>query len=473
MNRMSVRFAEAAALTLAGALLLAGCAGTPVKEQSPVTPLPTPEAARVVPDPIGTGPAAEPSISAEPAPPISLAPPTEPPPSPWQRLRGRMAMPGCEYNSAVQRWVRIYTQGPGRFAATLKRSLPFMLLVIDELERQDLPGEFALLPFLESSYEPFPARGNNPAGYWQFVPDTARGAGLVVDPDYDGRLDAYASAHAAVGLLKRYQGELGDWRLVDMAFSTGEFGIKQLLHRDGNALSDGEISRLKVPVQTHEHLAKLLALSCVISNPERFGVTLPEVDADDLLVAVPIGAPIDLRLAARLAGLDDSSFRRLNAGHRGKRVGERAPRSLLLPKTAEERFNQRYASLPPHAWSRWLPVRLSAPRSVAELAEKAGLDVETYAALSGVKPEQAFASGAVVFLPDDSGLGTPLREAPTPPANGSAGALPPTHTVALGDTLWDIARRYRLTIAQLKRWNGLGDASSLRPGQKLRLTAGD
>src|SRR5436309_1175542 len=114
------------------------------------------------------------------------------------------------------------------------------------------------------------------AGIWQLMPDTAREAGLPINRDYDGRLDVYASTLAALDLLERYHEEFGDWRLADMAFNAGEYGIKDLRGNNSDAPSAAELAHLRAPAHAHEHLAKLLAVSCVVADPERFQVELPE-----------------------------------------------------------------------------------------------------------------------------------------------------------------------------------------------------
>ena len=142
--------------------------------------------------------------------------------SPWDRLRRRFVMPGCDFNPGVQHWARAYAQGNNQFSASLNAAMPFLLVVLDQIEQRDMPGEFAFLPYIESNYTPLASSGDRAAGIWQLMPDTAREAGLRITPDYDGRLDIAASTHAALDLLQHYQQEFGDWRLADMAFNAGQ-----------------------------------------------------------------------------------------------------------------------------------------------------------------------------------------------------------------------------------------------------------
>lgn len=457
------------------ALLLAACASTPrpAPENSAITSVGT-----LPPLDLRVEPPQKLDIPLAPVPDLSVSKPGAKPDddvaSLWNRLRTRFAMPGCEYSPAVQRWARTYTQGPDRFAASLKRALPFLMLVLDELEQQDLPGEFALLPYLESHYEPVAGRSGAPAGIWQFMPDTARSVGLQLSPQYDGRLDAWASSTAAVGMLKRYQDEFGDWRLVDMAFNAGEYRVKKLLQQNRSTMSREEIAQLKLSPVTHEHLAKLLALGCVINDPARFGVTLPEPSADDHLVRVALSAPIDIRVAARLAEVPEDTLRRYNAGHRQSRISATSPMHLLLPKPALSRFQQRYTQLAPTAWSTWDAVKLREPRGVEELAGAAAVPIDLVGAANGAHADKEFAAGTTVFLPSALGknVGTPPPPVPLSPEAQRRGEAS-TITVKNGDSLWTLAKAHKVTVANLRRWNKLSEKSQLKPGQKLFIQAVD
>ncbi|MBL8298131.1 MAG: transglycosylase SLT domain-containing protein [Rhodanobacteraceae bacterium] len=392
----------------------------------------------------------------------------------WSRLRTRFALPGCEYSPAVQRWARTYTQGPDRFAASLKRALPFLMLVLDELERQDLPGEFALLPYLESHYEPIAGRSGMPAGMWQFMPDTARAVGLQVSPHYDGRLDAWASSAAAVSMLKRYQNEFGDWRLVNMAFNAGEYRVKKLLQENRSAaLSREDVANLKLSPITHEHLAKLLALGCVINDPQRFGVTLPEPAPEDYLVRVTLTAPIDMRVAARLADVPEEALRRYNAGHRQSRISASAPMHLLLPKPALGRFQQRYTQLAPSAWSTWDAVKLRERSGLGQLAGAAAVPIDLVGAANGADPAHEFAAGTTVFLPSALGRNVGTAQPPVPLSPEAQQNRSTTITVKSGDNLWTLAKTHKVSVNNLRRWNKLSDKAQLKPGQKLVLQGAD
>jgi membrane-bound lytic murein transglycosylase D len=440
---------RARALPLVAALLLAACAVPPTRPPSPAQPVVSPSPATA---PIST---AEPGVKPAPT-------PAAPDNSPWPPLRARFAMQGCDYRPEVQRWARYYTLGARAFVASWKRALPFFLLVADQLQQRDLPGEFALLPYLESSYQPLPSHGDRPAGMWQLVPDTAREAGLGVTADYDGRLDALASTSAALDLLTRYFKEFADWRLADMAFNSGEFRVKRLLgERDARALSADELGHLAFNKITHEHLDRLLALACIVEDPARFGVTLPEPGDDDRLEAVTLEAGMDLRLAARFAGLDVDDMRRWNAGYRRNRMPAGAAHRLLLPATHVQKFRNAADAVPLALWSDWREERAARTSGIGSWATQLGVPVAVLAAANAIGESATVLPSTQLLLPG--------HEAEPSQARGKD---PETrtrqHVVVAGDTLSRVAQHYSIPLRRLKQLNPRA-GGTLHLGDRLRL----
>lgn len=375
-------------------------------------------------------------------------------------------MQGCDYRPEVQHWARVYTRGPRQFTANWKRAMPFLLLVVDELDRRHLPGEFAMLPYVESSYQPLPARGKRPAGMWQLDPDTAREAGLVVGTGYDGRLDALASTETALDLLEHYYREFSDWRLANMAFNSGEFRVKKLIgERDPRTLSADELSDIAFSKTTHEHLDRLLALACIVDDPHRFGVTLPEPHDEDRLQAVTLQAGMDLRLAARLAGVAFGDMRRWNAGHGRNRMASDAPRSLLMPSSRVERFQAGADAVPVALWGDWREERAARTSRIGSWASQLGVPVATLALANAIGEDSTVAPSTQLLLPGREP--EPIVDAPKKREHG-----PRTHVVVAGDTLSHIARRYSIPLPLLKRLNPQA-RGTLHLGDRLRVGIGD
>ncbi|MEZ5463076.1 LysM peptidoglycan-binding domain-containing protein [Dokdonella sp.] len=335
--------------------------------------------------------------------------------------------------------------------------MPFLLLVVDELERRNLPGEFALLPYVESGYRPLPAKGRGPAGMWQLMGRTASARGLHIGKDYDQRLDAIESTRVALDLIERYDREFGDWRLATMAFNAGEFRVKrQLGNRSIAELDAMELSQLNLSKTTLQHLSRLLAMACIVQQPEEFDADLPAPEEDDFLVQLTPEAPIDMRVAANLLGMSFDALRRFNAAHTAS-PGQIGPvSSLLVPATRMTEFERNVVLLPKSLLADWHSHRMAPGETLDSLAGSFGLSVQALASANGLAPDSLAASGTRLLVPGQG------REVDGNPA---------TYVVRQGDTLSAIARRHGVKLAQLLRWNNLDKNSILQLDMPLRVRA--
>jgi len=347
-------------------------------------------------------------------------PPLEAPaaPDPWQRLRDSFAMADCEADPSIMAWARTYTRSPARFESQLAAALPRLAYVQEVASQYDVAGEFVLLPWVESHFQPVASRARNrPAGMWQIMPATAAAMGLRVDSHYDGRLDVPAAAHAVMKALRRYHERFHDWRVADYAYNAGEFAVGKLIRTHGAPAAEPAIPALPVRPVTREHLAKLLAIACVVRQPERFGVTLPTLSPEHQLVKVPLGKSLPVARAADHAGMDVDRFKHLNAAFRSDTIDANKVSYLMLPAEHAQQFRTAVVE-----------------QSTRPLAEQQDTAPETDAT------------------------------APDTPA-------PPRHTVKPGDSLWGIAKRYAVSVGDLERWNRLR-GPSIKPGLVLQVGAG-
>lgn len=325
----------------------------------------------------------------------------------WSALIARHAFVDCaDPPPAVRHWERIYAQPPKRHAEALAAAAPWIAHVAEELARRELPAEFVWLPFVESRYQPFRSSGNRPAGAWQLMPATARGRGLRIADDYDGRLDFVAATRTALDLIEHLAAVFDhDWSLVTMAYNAGEFRIKRAL---ANARKSGHSTHpehLAVSSITHAHLVKLRALSCIPLHPERIGLTLPTIDATQYLRTVVVPKAMNVSQLAALSGVSESQWLQWNPAWRRGHVD--ADAMILLPQALVD-------------------------RSVDAIALATPTPIEGQAIATVARGERS-------------------------------------HVVRSGESAWSIARRHRVSLAALLAANGLGKSPVLRPGQMLRL----
>ncbi|WP_397571925.1 transglycosylase SLT domain-containing protein [Silanimonas sp.] len=369
----------------------------PVAVEEPSEPLqlaPTPAPKASVPRP-------EAEAEAEPAPPARIADGRVL----FERLAGYFGPPVCVRGDHNRQWRRRYAGHPASFERQLRDALPLMAYVVEAVEARNLPGEFALIPIVESGYRPEARGPGGPTGLWQMIGSTARNHGVQVGRGYDGRLSPVDATDAALDYLAVLHAEFGDWRATAMAYNAGEGRLRRAFARDGASRVSGE-RRLPAGLSsvTYAYVAKLHALACLIAEPARHGLTLP-VDAFTPLEArrAPDGAT-RLDAVARAWGTSPESLARWNPAYRAGIALPGAPRRLLAP-------------------------------------------VGTVAAT------EAMAAPSNAPSADSA----PTAEAPR------------QHTVRSGETLWRIARRYGTTVRALAAFNGIDAARPLRIGRTLRI----
>lgn len=353
-------------------------------------------------------PAPPPAIALIPAPAETLPLP-QPRPDMWTRFRDQRVWPVCEPSPGVERWIHRYAGSPERFANNLRPLLPAMDYVLTQSELQGLPSEVMLVPLIESYYRP-DARGPGGAlGLWQLMPDTARRFGLGVHGNDDERLDLQSSTEAAMRLLSIHAQSFPTYpRLIFAAYNAGGYRVRKALA--GREFGpDVPLEQLGLSRTTRDYLDKIKALGCLFGDPGRFDLHLPDLFPGEQLTAVSTPFPIDPERLAERIGMEDGQIRRWNQ-QAWMRRATTPERPLLLPSA------------------------LAAAAS------------------------STLASGEL------------------PVAKARVAAAQPTepgqvHKVQAGDSLWTISRRYRVRLADLMHWNGLGKRSVLRIGQVLRLGA--
>ena len=386
-------------LPVALSILLTACAGSPPRVTQPRATIAAPEVSIAPP----TTPSAD----------VSTAAPSA---TTWDQLRSSFAMADCDADPSVIGWARRYTRNPKQFENQLREVLPRLAYVQQVAEQYDVAGEFVLLPWVESHFRSVPARRRQPAGMWQIMPATAGTLGLRVDGHYDGRLDVPAAAHAVMKLLKQYHDQFHDWRVADYAYNAGEFSIRKLIQKHGAPGEQPVIPELPVRKGTRTHLAKLLAIACVVREPGRFNVDLPMLPDEQQLVQVKLPRSMPIGRAADHAGMSVGTLKDLNGAFRGELVDASATSYLLLPANHARQFRN----------------ALLAQSSAAQ-ADDTGRVADAAAVRANTKAPQR------------------------------------THTVRPGDSLWRIAKSYSVDVKQLQRWNHL-DGRPLKPGQVLQVS---
>ncbi|MFT4192493.1 MAG: transglycosylase SLT domain-containing protein [Comamonas sp.] len=397
-----------------------------------------------------------------------------PPDDLWQRMRQGFSMPDLD-NELVEKNTQFYAQRPEYFVRMAERSNKYLFHIVEELERRNMPTELALLPFVESAFNPQAVSSARAAGMWQFVPSTGRHFELTQNVFRDDRRDVLASTRAALDYLARLYDMFGDWHLALAAYNWGEGSVQRAQARNARQGLGQGYQDLSMPAETRNYVPKLQALKNIVAHPERYGVQLPKIENHPYFQMVDIDRDIDVALAAKLAGVSVEDFKSLNPSANKPLIMAAGTPQVLLPWDNALTFarNLRSYQGPLASWTVWVA---PATMSAAEAARRVGMGEAELRAANAIPARMRIRQGSSLLVARTGQMADVSAQAAE---NGSLALAPEpvapaarTHyTVRRGDTLSTVAARNGLSTANLARWNGLKPNASVRVGQTLVLTA--
>jgi membrane-bound lytic murein transglycosylase D len=463
---MLFRMPTPGATILAGVLLAAGCAGI-APGSAPMDPPGGPEAEIAAP-PAVAAPILAPEISWTGTPiPRDL----------WDRIRAGYALPGLSH-ARVDAELQWYARHQDYLDRVAERAAPYLHHIVEEIERRGLPMELALLPVVESAYDPWAYSHGRAAGLWQFIPGTGRLYALDQDWWHDERRDVLESTRAALehleDLAERYD---GNWHLALAAYNSGAGNVNKALRRARANGDDGsDFFALHLPRETRAYVPRLVALARLVADPEAHGVELPPIDDTPAFEVVATGGQIDLARAAELAGIDDATLYALNPGLNRWATHPEGPHRLLVPVGHGTALAEGLATLPQEERVAWTRHTIRPGEALSLIAQRYGVDVPTIQRVNRLRGSRIRAGDALLIpvasAPADAYSGAlaqrDARRAERIAARqGDAERL--EHRVRDGESFWSIARRHGVPMRQLARWNGMGLGDPLQPGQTLVL----
>ncbi|ARN76488.1 lytic transglycosylase [Oceanicoccus sagamiensis] len=398
------------------------------------------------------------------------------PPTVWTRIRLGFQMDYAIQQKRLDAEFNWYQRNPAYMARVSERSRRYIYHVTERLEQEGLPLELALLPIVESAYDPFAYSHGRASGMWQFIPGTGKMFKLEQTWWYDGRRDIIDSTEAAIQYLdklnKYYE---GDWLLALAAYNAGQGNVNKAIRKNKKRGKATDFWSLDLPRETRSYVPKLLALAKLVDNPQRYGCTLFPVPNSPYFAQVDTQSQIDLAQAATMAGIDINELYRLNPGFNRWATSPKGPHRLLVPMANAKLFQQQIAQLPPEQRLHWQRYTVKNGDSLLLLAKRFNTGVDTIKSINNIHGNMIRA-GQSLMIPTASkdgkhyALSAEQRLATIhKKRTGGSNSQQIFHTVKNGDSLWTIARRYDVTVKKLAHWNGIAPRDMLKPGQKLSL----
>ncbi|MFU0842503.1 MAG: Lytic transglycosylase [Burkholderia sp.] len=390
----------------------------------------------------------------------------------WERIRRGFAMPPCE-NAKVQKWLDYYSRRPDYLNRMFDRSGQYLYNILEELEARNMPTELALLPFVESAFQPEALSAAKAAGLWQFIPSTGRNYSLQQNLWRDERRDVLESTRAALDYFEYLHSMFNDWQLALAAYNWGEGSVQRAVRRAQNAGRPADYEHLRMPSETANYVPKLEAIKRIVSEPEKYGVTLPDVGNEPFFVTVTKPRDIDVKTAAMLAGMSLRDFKALNPSYKLPVIVAAHNNVMLLPADRVDEFIDNLASWMDSGQplSRWTTHRVQEGESLADIAAQAEMSEEDLRDLNGIPNGRKVLPNSVLLVRATGESEDISEEA----ADAKLQLSPQTtwrrvvYRVRRGDTVPSIARRWHITPKSIVSANRLRNGR-LRRGQRLILT---
>jgi membrane-bound lytic murein transglycosylase D len=389
----------------------------------------------------------------------------------WGRVRSGFAMPPLD-SDLVRDHERWYASRPDYVKRMTERGSRYLFHVVEELQRRKMPTELALLPFIESAFNPQAMSSARASGMWQFMPLTGKDYDLTQNMFRDDRRDVLASTRAALDYLGRLNKMFnGDWQLSLAAYNWGEGNVKRAIARNERAGLPTDYESLNMPAETRHYVPKFQAVKNIVSAPQDFGLTLPVLENHPYFVSVPIRRDMDVAVAARLAGLGLEEFKALNPQMNKPVILAAGTPQVLLPYDNADGFIRRLSNFrgPLATWTAWV-----VPKTMrsAEAAHQTGMSEVTLREMNRIPPKMLVKAGSTLLVQRSEQR---VQDVPEHVADNAHMALapdvPPLRKVAIqarkGDTVLALAKRYRVTAAQIAQWNRIDDGTRFKKAQSL------
>jgi membrane-bound lytic murein transglycosylase D len=388
----------------------------------------------------------------------------------WGRVRQGFGMPELD-SDYVRKGEQWYASRPDYVQRMTERGSRYLYHIVEEVEKRGMPTELALLPFIESAFNPQAMSVAKASGMWQFVPATGRDYDLKQNLFRDDRRDVLASTRAALDYLGRLYKQFGDWQLALAAYNWGEGNVQRAIARNERQGLPTNYESLRMPEETRYYVPKLQAVKNIVLRPEAFQLSLPPLENHPYFLSVPIERDIDVDLAARFAGLTVDEFKQLNPQMNKPIIIAAGTPQVLLPYDNANTFvrNIQQHRGPLASWTAWVANKTLRP---SDAAKQLGISEDRLREVNHIPPRMLVKAGSTLLVPRSEHRQEDVSEKIADTATiALAPDLPPMRRVSLKagkrDSVASVARRYKVSPALVAQWNKVGVNASFKPGQAI------
>ena len=388
----------------------------------------------------------------------------------WARVRSGFSMPDLD-NDLVHNREQWYATRPDYVQRMTERGGRYLFHIVEELERRGMPTELALLPFIESAFNPQAMSSAKASGMWQFMSATGRDFSLKQNVFRDDRRDVLASTRAALDYLQKLHGMFGDWHLALAAYNWGEGSVQRAIARNQKLGLPADYANLKMPSETQYYVPKLQAVKNIVARPADFGLTLPALRNHPYFLSVPIERDMDVAVAIKLAGMSADEFQTLNPQMNKPVILAAGTPQVLLPYDNANLFVRTLPLYrgPLASWTAWVAPKTLHP---AAAAKEVGMSEAQLREVNRIPPRMLVKAGSTLLVPRSEHRQADVSNAIADNAMMAlAPDTPPLRKMSVKagrkDSVASVAKRYHVSAVHLAQWNSVTPAASFKPGQTI------
>jgi len=392
----------------------------------------------------------------------------------WQRIRDGFSLEHHLDEARVQSELRWYANHPEYLNRVATRASRYLFHIVDALEQRQMPMELALLPIVESAFDPFAYSHGRASGLWQFIPATGRTYGMQVDYWHDGRRDVRAATTGAINYLDRLHSRLDDdWFLALAAYNSGEGNVRYSMRKNSKAGKPLDFFSLGLLEETRAYVPRLLAISAIIADPAKYNIELLPIANEPYWEMVNTGSQLDLSVAAEIAEISIDELYLLNPAFNKWSTHPDGPHELLLPRQQADTFRVNLAALPLNQRLSWQRHKVKSGESLGVIAQKYNTSVATLQLANKIKGN-LIRAGQSLMIPVARGSSETYELSANERLKSrqnytekKTGVAPTRYIVRQGDSFWEIAQTFKVSMRALAKWNGMATTETLIPGKEL------
>ncbi|MFT6153198.1 MAG: membrane-bound lytic murein transglycosylase D [Crocinitomicaceae bacterium] len=392
----------------------------------------------------------------------------------WDRVRNQFSLDLELQSSRIDSELKWFARHQSYINRVSDRSARYLYFIMEQIEARGMPGEMALLPIVESAFEPFAYSHGRAAGVWQFIPSTGHVYGLQQDWWHDGRRDIRRSTIAALKFLEGLSREFdGDWMLALAAYNSGAGTVRKAIRKNKRQGLPTDFLSLSLPKETRAYAPKLIALARLLKHPQKYGVTFPDIANTPYFSVIETGGQMDLSQAAEMADVELEEIYRLNPQYNQWATSPNGPHELLVPISQQEIFKARLSELPADQRIKWQRYKIKSGDSLISIARKFHTTPDALKQVNSIR-NNLLRAGKMLLIP--TAFKSPKSYAYSAAnrlskkqalTRGAKGSKKLSYTVRSGDSFWSLSKEHDVSVGRIAKWNGMAPKDPLKTGQKL------